>query len=241
MWLRCQDNEIGGAILGRGKSLRIFPDLALESVWDDYTQEPSKKSDAYHLIVYKNLQYFDQDIKERILNDLVQIDTDSMRRNDRLRYVREKIADLVDRRVSGENKRPPTDHGDDQQVWGNGSPDRGLDLTLADCNLKIAMLRAYTRGKYCDVHRDDWFAMYLYLTEFYHDQMLTGQTGGPDPGFIFEGQRLEPTSENFQLCREKCLDAYVGQTFDIPADNSSRLLKFLRKIRRKPIWRKLIS
>jgi len=148
MWLRCQDNEIGGAILGRGKSLRIFPDLALESVWDDYTQEPSKKSDAYHLIVYKNLQYFDQ---------------------------------------------------------------------------------------------DDWFAMYLYLTEFYHDQMLTGQTGGPDPGFIFEGQRLEPTSENFQLCRDKCLDAYVGQTFDIPTDNSSRLLKFLRKIRRKPIWRKLIS
>jgi hypothetical protein len=228
-------------LLGRGKKNQIFPDLILEAVWETFSKKPSEKSDKYHQAVFQKLQYFDPDTKEGILNDLLQIETESMRQNDRLRHVREKIMDLVDRRAAADNLRQLTNQNDDKGSKGDNASDRRLELALADCDIQIATLRTYIGGKYGDKGRDDWFCMYSYLSEFFNDKMVADSAADPVNQFFFEGEALEPTKENFQICRDKCLDAYIDQQFDIPTGNSNRLLKFLRNISRKPVWRKLIS
>ena len=227
--------------LGRAKKKEISPELTLEKVWEKFSKKPSEQSNENHRAVFQKLQYFDADAREGIFSDLLQIETESMRQNDRLRHVREKIMDLVDRRAAAENLRQLTSENINNNSRGDDASDRSLELALADCDIQIAMLRSYARNKYGDQGRDDWFCMYLYLSEVFNDKMVTHSAVKAVNQFLFEGKRLEPTKENFQVCREKCLDAYIDQKFDIPTDNSNRLLKFLRSISRKPIWRKLIS
>jgi hypothetical protein len=222
--------------------LEVFPDLKLENIWEAYTKGPPGGSDEYHEIIHENLQYLDGDTREGILSDLLQIETDSTRHNDRLRYIRKKIMGLVDKRNSARNTQPMVEHG------GNRDYGRADDLsekkrrrTKTVCDLKIAILRAYIRGKYGDGRKNDWYEMYAYLSETFYNRMSSGQTGVSVPRFVFEGKTMEATEENFQICRKKCIDAYIGDVFDIPSDNSNRLLKLWRKIGRKPVWRKLIS
>lgn len=228
-------------VLRHRKSLEVFPDLKLENIWETYTKEPPSGSDEYHKIAYENLQYLDVDTREGILSDLLQIEMDSTRQNDRLRYIRTKIMDLVDRRSCSGNMQQFPKHDEGRHGRVNTSAEKEPEHAMADCDLQIAILRAFARGKYGDGRKDDWYAMYAYLSESFYGRMLTGQTGVSAPRFIFDGQTMEATEENFQTCRKKCIDAYVGQEFDIPTDNSNRLLKLWRKISRKPIWRKLIS
>jgi hypothetical protein len=215
--------------------------MRLEEVWETFSKKPSERSDKDHRMVFQKLQYFDADTREGIFNDLLQIETESMRQNDRLRHVREKIMDLVDRRAAADNLRQLTHQNINTESRGDDASDRRLELALADCDIQIAMLRSYARDKYGDEGRDDWFCMYLYLSEVFTAKMVTESAAKPVDQFFFEGKTLVLTKENFQSCREKCLDAYIGQQFDIPTDTSNRLLKFLRNISRKPIWRKLVS
>jgi hypothetical protein len=229
-------------VLKHRKRWDVLPDLKLENVWEAYTKEPSSRSDENHRIAYERLQYLDVETREGILSDLLQIETDSTRQKDRLRYIRKKIMGLVDIRNSARNSQQIVEHG------GNREYDRADDLTekkrertITVCDLEIAILRAYTRGKYGDGRKNDWYEMYTYLSETFYSRMSTAQTGVSVPRFIFEGKTMKTTEENFQICRKKCIDAYVGQEFDIPTNNSNRLLKLWRKIRRKPVWRKLIS
>jgi hypothetical protein len=228
-------------VLGRRKNSQVFPDLTLDSVWEAYTNEPFNRSDEYHWTAFKNLQYFKKDTREEILSDLMQVETDSMRQNDRLRYIREKIMTLVDRRISAVNKRRLTDHVDGRQDRIKVSYESKREHAMAACGLQIAILRAYARGKYGDARQDDWYAMYTYLSKSFHNQKFAGQTGDAGRRFVFEGETMELTEDNFKICRKKCLEAYVGQEFDIPDGHSNRLLKLMGKIKRKSIWRKLIS
>jgi hypothetical protein len=233
--------EMVSVLFGRRKRVQISPELTIEQVWKEFTQKPSDKSDNYHRTVYQNLQLFDPEASEGILNDLLQIETESMRQNDRLRYIREKIMDLVDRRAAAGNLRRLTRQDKNKNAADNEASDRRLACALADCNLQIAVLRAYAGGKFGDDRQDDWFSMYSYLSGFFHHRMLADAAGGAVGRFVFEGTQLDATKKNFQCCREKCLDAFVGQQFELPTDNSHRIIKLIRKIRRKLFWRKLIS
>jgi hypothetical protein len=222
--------------------LDVIPDLKLENVWEVCTQKPSSRSDENHRIAYERLQSLDVETREGILSDLLQIETDSMRQNDRLRYIRKKIMGLVDIQNSERNTQPSPEQGGISGHGRSNDPDeRNRKRSIAVCDLEIAVLRAYTRNKYGDGRRNDWFSMYTYLSETFYGRMSTGQPGFSVPRFIFEGKTMDATEENFQICRKKCIDAYVGHEFDIPSDNSNRLLKLWRKIRSKPVWRKLIS
>ena len=229
-------------VLRHRKSLDVIPDLKLENVWEVCTQKPSSRSDENHRIAYERLQSLDVETREGILSDLLQIETDSMRQNDRLRYIRKKIMGLVDIQNSERNTQPSPEQGGISGHGRSNDPDeRNRKRSIAVCDLEIAVLRAYTRNKYGDGRRNDWFSMYTYLSETFYGRMSTGQPGFSVPRFIFEGKTMDATEENFQICRKKCIDAYVGHEFDIPSDNSNRLLKLWRKIRSKPVWRKLIS
>ena len=228
-------------LFGRRKRFQISPELTIEQVWQKFTQKPSDNSNNYHRTVYQNLQLFDPEASEGILNDLLQIESESMRQNDRLRYIREKIMNLVDRRAAAGNLRRLTGREKGKNVAGSEASDRRLACALADCDLQIAVLRAYAGGKYGDDRQDDWFSLYAYLSGFFHHRMLADTTGAAADRFVFEGIQLEASKKNFQRCREKCLDAFVGQQFDLPTDNSHRIIKLMRKIRRKPFWRKLVS
>ena len=228
-------------LFASGNKNQILPNLTLAEVWQTFNSEASIKYDKYHQLIYQKLQLFDSDTRDGIFNELQQIEKASMRHNDRLRYVREKIMDLVDRRTAAKNLCRLTNLNKDEGSDDDDVSNRRLELALADCDIQIAMLRYYTRGKYGDEGPDDWFCMYSYLSEFFCDQMATDETAIPVNHFYFEGQLLEPTKENFQICRNKCLDAYVDQQFDIPGGNLTRLFKFFSNFSRKPIWRKLIS
>ena len=228
-------------LFGSGNKNQILPDLTMAEVWESFSNKPLIKSDKYHQPVYQKLQFFDSDGREGIFNELQQIETASIRHNDRLRYVREKIMDLVDRRTAAKNLCRLTNLNKDEDPDDDDVSNGRLKLSLADCDIQIAMLRYYTRGKYGDEGPDDWFCMYSYLSDFFYDQIPTDEAAITVKHFFFEGQSLEATKENFQICRNKCLDAYVDQQFEIPTDRLTRLFKFFSNFSRKPIWRKLIS
>ena len=223
------------------KKIQINPDLTLQEVWDTFAKEPDEKSDQYHRAVFRKLQRFEPEARQGILNDLLQIEAESMRQNDRLRHVREKIMDLIDRRNVAGNLHRLTSQGQNQNGQIDEPSAARIELAISDCDIQITVLRTYSREKYGDHGRNDWFRMYSYLSEFFNKNMIPDSASGPEGHFIFEGESLEPTRENYQLCRDRCLEAYVHQQFDIPTDNSNRLLKFMRSIRRKPFWRKLVN
>jgi hypothetical protein len=223
------------------KKNQIFPDMTIKCIWEKYAKNALNNSDAFHLLIYNNLHNFSPDTRKKILSDLVKVETDSDRQNDRLRYIRIKLMDLVDRRITAKNLRQSADHDGRETVRYDNSSGKRLEHAMEEYDLQITMLRAYTRDKYGDVCKDDWYDMYTHLAEFFNDQISKDQNGGSAGRFLFQEESMEPTGENFQLCRTRCLDAYVGQQFDIPADRTNRLLKLLRKIRRKSIWRKLVS
>ena len=229
-------------LFGQRKSSDVIPDLKLEDVWEAYNKKPSGRSEENHRIAYERLQSLEAEIREGILSDLLQIETDSMRQNDRLRYIRKKIMGLVDIRNSARNTAPMAEiDGSGEQVPADDTNEKKRKRSIAVCDLEIALLRSYIRDKYGDGRKNDWFAMYTYLSETFYGRKSTDQTDDALPRFIFEGDAIDATEENFQVCRKKCIEAYVGLEFDSPSDHSNRLLKLWRKISRKQIWRKFIS
>jgi len=230
-------------ILRRKKGIPESPDLNLVDVWEAFNKKPSDKSHEYHLTVYERLKHFDESNRESILDALLQIEQHSMEQNNRLRYIREKVMNLVDRKIATQQLLTKTDPGHDAEgaVDRRTAPDKNLDLTLADCETQIAILRAYAWGKYSDGHPNDWFDCYYYLSGLYHCNPISAQSGSNARSFVFEGARLDLNAKNFLACRKKCLDAYIGQEFNVPTNTSNRLIKQLRAIKRRSIWRRLVS
>ena len=226
----------------------ILPEITLQSVWDDCCSPGSKRlhsknSNIRHKNLSKFLQYFNETEKEGILNELLQIETESARQNNRLRYIRKTIMDMVDRKFSAkymhlllDSDLPGSKHDKTEQ-----GTRYSLELAMADCEIQIAVLRAYSGGIYADVNKNDWFDQYVYLSDKYHAELVIQNTGQNGNSFYFDGTRLEPTKKNFQICREKCLNAYVSQEFNVRPNSTSWLAGIFNKITKKSLWRKLIS
>ena len=221
----------------------ILTEITLQSVWDDTCDPASRASNTRHTNLSEHLRYFNAAEKEGILNELLQIESESLRRNNRLHYIRETIMDLVDRKFSAKylhymldsdvsgSKHDKTEHG----------TRFSLELAMADCEIQIAILRAYSQRIYSDVNKNDWFDQYVYLSGRYHAKLLIQNTAESENLFCFDGTPLEPTKQNFQICREKCLNAYVSQEFHLEPNSTNRLRGLLNKIKKKSLWRKLIS
>ena len=226
----------------------ILPEITLQSVWDDccgpVSKNPvSRSSKARHKNLKKHLQHFNDAEKEGILNELLHIETETSRQNNRLRYIRKIIMDLVDRKFSAKylhhmldsdlpgSKHDKTEHGTRYS----------LELAMADCEIQIAVLRAYSQEIYADVNKNDWFEQYVYLSDKYHAKLVIQNTGETENGFYFDGNRLEPNKKNFQLCREQCLNAYVSQEFNLQPNPTNWLQGVFNKITKKSLWRKIIS
>lgn len=227
-----------------GKKTPAAPDLALDSVWEEHLSTPPAKAAAGRKKVYGLLQYFDDDAQKGIYDELIQIEADSQRQDNRLLYIRGKIMDLVDRQVAARHLRRMA-AGRAAHPDNPGSSDsagESLDLVEADCKIQIAILRAYTRKKYGDgCHPRDWFAFYQKLAELFQKKIDTGRASDPAGFFYFNGRPMQATIENFQLCRNKCLNAYIGMEFDGPTSRATGLQKILRAIKNRSFWRKLIS
>jgi len=226
--------------VGRKKGLPESPDLKLLAVWEAFNKKPSDKSHEYHLTVYNNLKHFDESNRVGILDELLKIENDSLGQNNRLRHIRQKVMDLVDRKTATRHllmKSGTATEAADRPI----TPDKDLDLTLADCEIQIAILRAYIWGKYSDGQSNDWFDCYCYLSGLYHGNNISSQSGNNARPFMFEGTSLDLNAENFLTCRQKCLDAYIGQEFNLPANTSNWFIKLLRTVKKQPIWRRLVS
>ena len=221
----------------------ILPELTLQSVWDDNCGPASKASNACHTNISRHIQYFNAAEKEGILNELLQIEAESLRQNNRLHYIRKIIMDLVDRKFSAKylhhmldsdlpgSKHDKTEHGSRYS----------LELAMADCEIQIAVLRAFSQGIYGDANKNDWFDQYVYLSEKYHAKLVIQNSGESQKLFYFDGTPIEPTKKNFQICREKCLNAYVSQEFNLEPNPTNWLQRLFNKIKKKSMWRKLIS
>ncbi len=151
--------------------------------------------------------------------------------------------DLVDRKFSAKyvhhmldsdlpgSKHDKTEHGTRYS----------LELAMADCEIQIAVLRSYSQEIYADVNKNDWFDQYVYLSDKYHADLVIQNTGENENGFYFDGIHLEPTKGNFQLCRQKCLNAYVSQEFKLQPNSTNWLQVLFHTVTKKSLWRKLIS
>lgn len=221
----------------------IVPDLTLRTVWDEYTKIPSKNSHERHNKLTTYLHYFDANAKEGILNELLQIEADSLRQNNRLHYIREKIMDLVDRKVSARYLRhmihSNSHHSNDTEQ--SRVREKSLEHALADCEIQITILRAYIHGKYGDEIKNDWFDQYVSISESYHAKVMNKNFPDNAQSFYFDGISMEPTEENFQMCRQKCLNAYVSQEFNIHPTKANLFYRTFQALKRKSTWRKLIS
>jgi len=221
----------------------IVPDLTLRTVWDECTKMPPKNSHARpnQLITY--LDCFDANAKEGILNELLQIEADSLRQNNRLHYIREKIMDLVDRKVSAgylhQMIQSNSNHGNNTEQ--PGVREKSLEHALADCEIQITVLRAYIHSKYGDEIKNDWFDQYARISDSYHAKLMNKNSPDNAQPYYFDGMPMEPTEENFQMCRQKCLNAYVSQEFNIHSTKANWLYRTFHALKRKSIWRKLIS
>lgn len=230
-------------LLRRRINHEIVPDLILRTVWDECTKIPSKKSHARHNQLSTYLDCFDANAKEGILNELLLIEADSLRQNNRLQYIREKIMDLVDRKVSAGYLRQMIqsnpNHGND--VEKSRVREKSLDHAFADCEIQITVLRTYIHGKYGDEIKNDWFDQYACISDSYHAKLMNKNSPDNAQPYYFDGIPMEPTEENFQMCRQKCLNAYVSQEFNIHPTKANWLYRTLHALKRKSIWRKLIS
>ncbi len=218
------------------------PELTIEQVWARLTAAPDNKTGDTHQRVHQYLVSFDAQSQEGILADLLKIERDSLKQNNRLRGVRQAIMDLVDRKLSAfylngvqqSVRTAATQSDDDDQS-------RRLGLALADSEIQIAALRAYALGKYGDGSKNDWFAAYEALSDFFHRRMFEAQTDTGPAEFAFDGERFKASRDKFQLCKEKCLDAYIGQKFEISNVGTNWFKIILRNLKRKVTQTKLIN
>ena len=228
----------------RGKpNHAILPEISLQTVWDQSTKAPSKKPHQRHQILTANLQYFDAKAKEGILNELLEIEADSLRQNNRLYFIREKTMDLVDRKISAKylHRQINSDANAGKDNEQTRLPKISLERALADCEIQIAILRAYIGRKYGDESKNDWFDQYVYLSNFYHAKLMNKSAADKTQPFYFDGIPMEPTEENFHSCRQACLNAHVSQEFNIQPAGTNWLYRVVHNIKRKSVWRKLIS
>ena len=218
----------------------IIPELTLQSVWDNNIASPPEKSTGTCKNLSDHLRHFNSVDQEGILNDLLQIETESLRRNNRLRYIRKTIMDLIDRKYSAQYLHHLLDESDEQ----NNKPDNAqtsLERALADCKIQIAILQAYTQGKYGDANKNDWFDQYEYLSDRYHAALMNKADGNGKKPFYFNGIPMVPNKENFLQCRKKCLDSFVSQEFILQPNHTGWFSRLVQAFKRKTIWRKLIS
>ena len=221
----------------------IEPELTLQSVWDDSIRTPPENSNGDRKDLSKHLQYFNSIDQESILNELLNIETESLRRNNRLRYIRKTIMDLIDRKYSAKYLH----HLLESDVH-NSNPDKAvqgsqtsLERALADCKIQIAILQAYIQGKYGDANQNDWFDQYEYLSDNYHATLMNKTEGNGEKPFYFNGTPLAPSKENFHTCREKCLNSHVSQQFNLQPNHPSWFARLIHTFKHQSIWRKLIS
>jgi hypothetical protein len=227
----------------RSTKRSIEPELTLQSVWDDSIRTPPVNSNGNRKDLSKHLQCFNSIDQESILNELLNIESESLRRNDRLRYIRKSIMDLIDRKYSAKYLHHLL--GSDVH---NSSADRtvqgsqtSLERALADCKIQIAILQAYIQGKYGDANQNDWFDQYEYLSDNYHATLLHKTDGNGEKPFYFNGTPLAPSKENFHICREKCLNSHVSQQFNLQANHPNWLSRLVQAFKGKSVGRKLIS
>jgi hypothetical protein len=224
----------------RSTKSSIIPELTLQSVWDNNIAIPPEKSKGTCKNLSEHLRHFNSTDQEGILNELLQIETESLRRNNRLRYIRKTIMDLIDRKYSAKYLRHVLDESDEQ----NSKPDNAqisLGRALADCKIQIAILQAYIQGKYGDANKNDWFDQYEYLSDRYHAALIDKADGNGRRPLYFNGVPMVPSKENFLLCRKKCLDSFVSQKFILQPNHTGWFSHLISTFKSRPIWRKLIS
>ena len=224
----------------RSTKRSIIPELTLQSVWDDNIVSPPEKSNGTCNNLSEHLRHFNSTDRRGILNELLQIETESLRRNNRLRYIRKTIMDLIDRKYSAKYLHHMLEKPDAQ----NSKPENAqisLARALADCKIQIAILRAYIQEKYGDANKNDWFDQYEYLSDQYHAALMHKADGNGKKPFYFNGIPMVADKENFLMCREKCLYAFVSQEFILQPDHMAWFSRLIHSFKRKSVWRRLFS
>jgi hypothetical protein len=224
----------------RSTNRSIIPELTLQSVWDNNIASPPEKSTGTCKNLSDHLRHFNSADQEGILNELLQIETESLRRDNRLRYIRKTIMDLIDRKYSAKYLHHLLDESDEQ----SSKPDNAqnsLERALADCKIQIAVLQAYIHGKYGDANKNDWFDQYEYLSDRYHASLMEKTSGNGKKPLFFNGEPMVPNKENFLKCREKCLDSFVSQEFILQPNHMGWFSRLFSTLKSKSVWRKLVS
>ncbi|MGD8252002.1 MAG: hypothetical protein PVH30_05820 [Desulfobacterales bacterium] len=125
---------------------------------------------------------FDPSGAAGILEELTQLEADSVHAVDPLGFFREAIAQRVDRRSGSHrlyqlSRKPPGDMEEDPSV-------QSLFLVIADMDIQITVLREYCRRRFDDVHDRDWFEAYWSLSELFHERMGRSKNRVKTPCFI---------------------------------------------------------
>lgn len=164
----------------------------------------------------QQLERFDAASRGGILRDLQAIEDAAGLQEDPLPFLRRRLMDLVDRRVGSGELIKLACGGPGGGAGSAGPTMQSLDLVAADCDVQIAVLRAYARRNFGDAVEGDWFAAYGRLSGFYHGLMARGLNRPLPEWFEFDGRRYAATRANMIACRDACLAAPPGRRFDLP-------------------------
>lgn len=193
-------------------------DLSLAGVWDAFQAARPIDLTPAERAAREQLERFDTRSRDGIRRDLLAIEASLEGQPAPQTFLRRRLMDLVDRRVGSGELRKLACGGEDRQPGPDRSPAQSLDLVAADCDVQIAVLRAYAHRNFGDAGEDDWFAAYQRLSGFYHGLMARGLSQPLPEWFEFDGRRLAATRANMMACRDACLEAHAGRRFRLPPD-----------------------
>jgi hypothetical protein len=197
------------------------PQAPMRALWKDFLAADPTRLPAAERPAREQLERFDASSRASILRDLQAIEDAAGRQEEPLAFLRRRLMDLMDRRVgSGELIKLACGRPGGGSAPG-GLPAQSLDLVAADCDVQIAVLRAYARINFGDGGEDDWFAAYGRLSGFYHGLMAQGLNRPLPEWFEFDGRRYAATRANMIACRDTCLAAPPGRRFDLPPEGAA--------------------
>jgi hypothetical protein len=216
-----------------------YPDLSLQQVWTEFTSNPSSHKIQSIKTAHACLHKFSEKEQESILRELLEIEVQASRKSNSLLYLRKQIVHLIDRKMSAKmliNMDPDSQGKEHKEGEGNLSS-QSIELVLSDCEIQIAVLREYIKGKYGDATKNDWFELYACISEYFHRNMMQKSQRQQNEKFTFDGQLLNTTEDNLKKCREICLKAYVGQQFKIKPEDGNWIKKFIHAFKSQDLWK----
>jgi len=185
--------------------------LGMHCVWTSFLEQ-GLSNDADEKKLRATLRQ-NENFSSRVYKELMDIESESLKQPDSLRYIRNVLIDTIDLNflaqvlMDSDNKK--------RAEIGRKTGDDFSNQALVDLFLKskvtVPMLRAYGIANYGDGRANDWFAHYLFFARKHFEKLK--QTLDREGSEKFLARYNELKSGELRMFRDSCLESEAGGEF----------------------------